>query len=107
MKQFCIIDNDMSDGYHTFDELYEHRNILFINLCLLHAKDCLWKEDYDGWFLLVWNSPMGQVSYHVKDNYLPLIQDKISKNCGQYKWDGHNGNDVIFRLRDLALKAGR
>lgn len=22
----------ISDGYHTFDELYEHRNVLFINL---------------------------------------------------------------------------
>ena len=25
-KIFKIVDGDMSDGYHTFDELYEHRH---------------------------------------------------------------------------------
>ena len=29
-KQFEIQDNDISDGYHTFSELYEQRALLFI-----------------------------------------------------------------------------
>lgn len=34
-KKFQIEGGDISDGYHTFDELYEHRCLLFIRLCLL------------------------------------------------------------------------
>lgn len=37
-KTFKIQNNDISDGYHTFDELYEHRVLLYLNLCL-HNPD--------------------------------------------------------------------
>lgn len=29
-KAFKIVGNDLSDGYHTFDELYDHRCLLFL-----------------------------------------------------------------------------
>ena len=36
-----------SDGYHTFDELYEHRVLLWINLILLqHPKMCYLVDEY-------------------------------------------------------------
>ena len=34
-KTFTIKNGDISDGYHTFDELYEHRIALFITLARL------------------------------------------------------------------------
>ena len=48
------IDGETSDGYHTFNELYEHRVILWINLILLQPSEiCYLVEDhYEGWFLL-------------------------------------------------------
>lgn len=51
-KKFEIVGNDISDGYHTFDELYEHRCLLFINLCLAHPNAAYWRPHYDGWPLL-------------------------------------------------------
>jgi hypothetical protein len=103
MKTFKIVDNDISDGYHTFEELYEHRNRLFINLCLSHVDQCLWKTDYPEWFLLVWNSPNGQISYHVQNKYLSLIDGKIKEDNGEYQWDGHTSDEVLFRLRNNAF----
>ena len=48
----------ISDGYHTFKELYEHRTALFMNL--VNIVDNSWKSKYhsdgerayDGWFIL-------------------------------------------------------
>jgi hypothetical protein len=33
----------ISDGYHTFEELYDHRHVLFLTLCLLHHEKAAWK----------------------------------------------------------------
>lgn len=98
MKQFKIIGSDLSDGYHTFDELYEHRCLLYVNLCLAHKEKCHWQPHYEGWFALYWDSPNGQVSYHCPDKMLPLIEGKIMRNWGSNIWDGHTSQDVINRL---------
>ena len=54
----------ISDGYHTFDELYDHRITLYIALCKSMCGDFgdwrnVWRSqkhsdgtNYDGWFLL-------------------------------------------------------
>lgn len=47
-KIFKIVDGDMSDGYHTFDELYEHRCLLFINLCLYRADEAYWRPHFEN-----------------------------------------------------------
>jgi hypothetical protein len=57
-----ILAQSVSDGYHTMDELYEHRNLLFISL--LNKAESInqlffsWKSKlhrdgtmYDGWFI--------------------------------------------------------
>lgn len=104
-KSFKIVGEDISDGYHTFDELYEHRNLLFINLCISNSDISYWRPDTEtpGWFILYWDGPGGQVSYHIKDSMLHLVQGDIRRDYDA-KWDGHNSQDVIFRLRDSALK---
>ena len=59
--------NQISDGYHTFGELYEHRIALWIALCKAHFRLYMeygcgsypWRAkmhsdgtELDGWFLL-------------------------------------------------------
>jgi hypothetical protein len=99
-KTFKIINGDMSDGYHTFDELYEHRCLLFINLCLAHVDDAYWRPHYEGWPLIGLLTKEGQVTYHVPEKYLPLFKDKIG-TVGP-EWDGHTPQDVVKRLYGMA-----
>ncbi len=88
---------ETSDGYHTFNELYDHRNLLFIALCL-HARDyARWRPHYPGWPVLFLELSGAQISYHVQEKYLPLFQDKIQRD-DDYKWDGHESKDVLDRL---------
>lgn len=100
-KTFKIVGNDISDGYHTFQELYEHRNLLFINLCLGDSVNCWWKQDYEGHFCLYWDSPLGQISYHMGNELLPLIKDIINMDDSD-KWDGHTSATSILRLFEVA-----
>ena len=64
-KTFKIVNGDMSDGYHTFDELYEHRCLLFIVLCLQNKSRAFWRPHYEGWPLLGLTiaEPVGQTYY--------------------------------------------
>jgi len=97
-----IKDGNISDGYHTFNELYDHRCLLWINLILLqHPKMCyLVEEHFKGWFLLGIETPKGQLSYHIPNKYLNLCA-KIERRQPEY--DGHTSYDVCKRLIDLAL----
>lgn len=89
---------DESDGYHTFRELYDHRCLLWINLCLTFPSLSFWRHHYDGWPLLGMETPAGQITYHVKEEFLPMFKNKIKQ--GGPDWDGHTSNDVIERLKD-------
>ena len=103
-KTFIIEGNDLSDGYHTFDELYEHRMLLYINFCLSRANECYWTfhEDFGNCpICLVWESRAGQISYHLNKKYLSLIQKKFKRN-DDHKYDGHNSFDVLDRLKVLS-----
>lgn len=104
-KMFHIVGDDISDGYNTFSEIYNHRMLLYINLCLMNAKNCFWKPDYEDHFLLYFESTVGQISYYLEDKYLPLIQDRISRD-DYHQWDGHTSNDVLGRLLSLAASHG-
>lgn len=42
----------VSDGYHTFDELYQHRTLLYLNLVLNLDGQKAWKPHYPGWHVL-------------------------------------------------------
>lgn len=95
------IDGETSDGYHTFNELYEHRVLLWINLCLLqHPNICYLVENhFDGWFLLGVQTPVGQLSYHCPNKYLDLCKS-IPRVHPEF--DGHTSQDVIDRLKNIA-----
>src|SRR5262245_51641546 len=75
----------VSDGYHSFDELYDHRCLLFLAwqaMCAVSAGEgSEWKSrkhhdgsGYDGWFIAGLITPAGQVSYHIPEKYWDLCK---------------------------------
>jgi len=96
---------NVSDGYHTFNELYEHRCLLWIIFAHFERDICYWVRDhYPNWDLLVMElSPnIGQISYHVKSEYRKFYEGKIQeKLLADHVFDGHTPNDVINRLKTL------
>lgn len=113
------INGQTSDGYHTFDELYEHRHVLFIALCrymfLLQEGarpkniESSWMSklhsdgsSFDGWFIAGIGVRKGeQITYH-----LPMSMWDEMKNWAIVfdrapEWDGHKPADVVERLRRL------
>lgn len=99
--------NHISDGYHTFGELYEHRITLFIVLCrMLQDKTLtrIWRCKTDeNWFLLCIDTQPGkQISYHLpmskwKDTEFAYTHEKASRP----EWDKHTSKDALERLKLL------
>ena len=93
----------VSDGYHTFDELYDHRCLNFLGFqAMLHYCPA-WKSrnhhdgsSFEGWFIAGIQLPEGQISYHIPDKYWDLCKAPEQKNAPE--WDGHTSADVIDRL---------
>ena len=97
---------DLSDGYHTFNELYHHRAVLFSVICNLFPEKA-WKSKlhdtgdmYDGMFIVGIETPQGQATYHYDINpYWDFFKVKELENAP--KWDGHTPQDAIERLLTL------
>ena len=91
--------NDISDGYHTFEELYYHRMILFSIICK-ENKDKSWRSKlhadntmYDGYFIVGIDTEKGQYSYHFDLKYWDKFANiKTLQNAPE--WDGHVPSDV-------------
>lgn len=90
----------VSDGYHTFEELYQHRQLLFF--AFAKSVDCrrVWKPHYPGWPVLFIELPSGQISYHFEEKYIPIV-DKIAFRVDDYPWDGHVSSDVLQRIEEF------
>lgn len=100
----CAHDGSCSDGYHTFDELYEHRCLLYLAYLKALNSPASFRSrlhhdgsSFDGWFI-VGTEVGAQITYHLPDSmwelagFLP-IKDRAPK------WDGHSSQDVCDRLR--------
>lgn len=114
----------VSDGYHTIEELYDHRITLYIALCKAkqdwtypagarnergdgYAKK-VWRSklhsdgtNYEGWFILGINRGKGeQITYHI-----PLERwdetDFAEDLDKAPTWDGHTSADVLARIKNL------
>lgn len=114
----------VSDGYHTFDELYAHRIELFIALCrmlswrlgaaiatgetVIDDFDYTWRSErhsdgsaIEGWFVLgIYRTNGTQITYHLPINRWG--------DCGFAEtlplapaFDGHTSADVLERLKKL------
>ena len=98
---------DVSDGYHTFNELYDHRAKLFAVICYEH-KDRAWKSKlhhdgsmYDGMFIVGIDTPLGQVTYHYDvEPYWWLFNVKELDKAPE--WDGHTPEDAINRIHSIS-----
>ena len=91
---------ELSDGYHTFNSLYEQRMYLFATI-VNQNKDKAWKsykhEDGElcfggGWFIVGVDTPNGSYTYHYENKYYDLFECE-ELECGKH-WDGHTDKDV-------------
>ena len=106
------VSGDTSDGYHTFNELYEFRkayNAALFNEWAASNKYSVHKSKrhFDGedcfgggWFIVVAQLPDGQISNHYEmkdwDKFLLPETDKA-----MFEYDNHTGADVLQRLFSL------
>jgi hypothetical protein len=105
MKTFSIVNDDISDGYHTFGELYEHRHMLMLSLMAAHWRLawCSKKHDdgshFDGWFVAGIDLPTGTITYHLPDRlWVHAVHTCAEIRDQAPKWDGHTASDVVKRL---------
>lgn len=94
-----------SDGYHTFNELYHHRAILFATLCAAY-EHLAWKSKvhsdgsmYDDMFIVGIDTPNGQATYHYNLDLWDIF--KVKELDSAPEWDGHSSNDAIERIQSL------
>ena len=105
-------DTMISDGYHTMDELYQHRHILLalaVNTIKMYHDDCLTEDCkifkskkhsdgsmFDDMFIVMGYLNGIQFSYHVENKYWDLF--KINEEPIADEWDGHTSGDVLDRI---------
>ena len=96
--------DDLSDGFHTFRQLYYQRMMLFATI-VRQNREKAWKslrhEDGElcfggGWFIVGIDTPEGSYTYHYEDNFYSLF-DCEELECAKH-WDGHTEKDVTRLL---------
>lgn len=94
--------DDISDGSHTFGELYHHRAVLFATICNSN-RDISWKSKrhmegdmIQGFFIVGIETVEGQFTYHYPLEYWSLF--KVKKLNYAPEWDGHSSDDVMRLL---------
>lgn len=99
---------EVSDGSHTFNELYDHRHALMVALMNSHP-DISWRSrlhhdytKYDGYFIAGMRLPTGDISYHLPNNLWQNLCD-ITPKYRAPEWDGHTSDDVVKRLMQWEL----
>lgn len=108
-QESCDDKGEISDGYHTFNQLYHQRAILFATIVNQNI-DIAWKSykhsdekycfDRNGeWFIVGIDTPQGSYTYHYSKEYWDYFKCK-ELDCGK-EWDGHTEEDVT-RLLSLA-----
>lgn len=93
----------ISDGYHTFEELYYHRMMLFSTI-LNQNKEISWKakKHCDGTmfgensFICGIETPEGQYTYHYNLEFWDMFQVKEFNFAPKY--DGHTPSDITRLL---------
>lgn len=114
-----ITPTGISDGFHTFDELYYYRMLYNSNtvnlLAFLKSKNVKEFTNFDvikskkhfggepcyggGWFIVVIKTPWGQISNHYKLEYWDMFNCRAAKQS--WKWDGHGMKESTDRMIKL------
>jgi hypothetical protein len=103
---------ELSDGYHSFNDLYRQRCVLFASLCNTF-KDLSWKSRRHsdgqrcfggGWFIVGIDTPQGQYTYHYEDKDWDMFD--VEELEVARKFDGHTSNDVerLLSLGEIYAK---
>jgi len=102
---------NLSDGYHTFNELYEFRKLYNAALFNEWEKGQMfnvhksWRHSDGelafggGWFIVVAVLPTGQISNHYPEkdwNFFKIPEREIA-----IEFDGHTHVDVAYRLNQF------
>lgn len=102
LRQKPFVQGEVSDGYHTFNELYRHRTVLFLCLCA-ENREIAWKSRqhsdgsmYPGMFIAGIKTPFGQATYHCENQYWDCFEVK-QLECAP-PFDGHTPEDAIQRI---------
>ncbi len=97
------------DGYHTFEELYDHRITLWVTFCRFLAANMntveVWRSrlhsdgsEFEGWFVLGVEKKKGQqMTYHLPMREWDATDFAETLERGP-EFDGHNASDVLARL---------
>lgn len=113
-------ENELSDGYHTFNELYEFRKMynaaLFNEWAKTEGSGGVSFAKYDvhkstrhhdgeecfggGWFIVSAMLPTGLISNHYKMKDWDLFKVPIV-TIAKYEFDGHTGKDVLERISQI------
>lgn len=111
LEKALMITGDTSDGYHTFRELYEYRrvyNALLFNEWAKTGKHDVHKSKLHsdgelcfggGWFIVVAELPMGQVSNHYKLEHWDEFDIPVRELPATY--DGHTPQIALDRMKAL------
>ena len=88
----------ISDGYHTFDELYFHRMVLFSIICNQNRFYAWksWKHSdgtmFEDYFIVGVTTDKGDYAYHYhKDHWDRFNVQEIEFSP---EWDGHTPEDI-------------
>ena len=99
------IDGSTSDGFHTFDELYYHRAVLFSIVVSAYPQLC-WKSRkhsdgtmFDNMFIVGINTPGGPATYHYNNDLWDIFKCKVIHKAPN--WDGHTSQQAIQRIASL------
>lgn len=114
----------ISDGYHTFEELYEFRKLYNAALfnqwgiipgfyngtwTLKHDVHKSWRHNDGelcfggGWFVVVAILPDGQITNHYEAKDWDLFKIPEFEKA-KYPFDGHTSEDVLKRLRFVVMQ---
>lgn len=112
VPSYGIKTDEITDGHHTFGELYDHRRALTAVLAAAAAPmGDAWRSkahhpDDDpmfegGYFIVGIELPTGTITYHYKlshwDDFVAVPERPHAP-----KWDGATPGDTVTRLLELA-----
>jgi len=114
--QIRPVSGTTSDGYHTFDELYDFRmvyNAALFNEWGRQGKYDVHKSERHndgelcfggGWFIVSAMLPTGLISNHYPVSKLEQFADVPTVYKASFVYDGHTSKDVLDRLKGLNSK---
>ena len=99
---------NVSDGYHTFADYADMRNVYFIALCNSYPE-LSWKSKkhydeendpmFNGDFIAGIFTPEGPITQHLKLKFWDELNVQEIKNAPKY--DGYTEEDVKTRIKSL------